>query len=95
MKGDFSRWRFKRSDNFSGILPQQGRVLLDSDGTAQTHIWTDWQDVAAADVIGGGVAAVPAGLGASFKIDSARIDSGQVKVTVEPGRVWADGLLVQ
>ena len=94
MKGDFSRWRFKRSDNFSGILPQQGRVLLDSDGTAQTHIWTDWQDVAAADVIGGGVAAVPAGLGASFKIDSARIDSGQVKVTVEPGRVWADGLLV-
>jgi len=94
VKGDFSRWRYKRSDNFFGVLPQQGRVLLDSDGTAQTSIVSDWQDVTAIDVIGAGVAAVPAELADSFKIDRARVQAGQVLVTVEPGRVWADGVLV-
>lgn len=94
MKGDFSRWHYDRGDNFLGILPQQGRVLLDSDGLAQTSILNDWQDVAATDTIGSGVAAYPAALPMSFKIVSARVDTGEVKVTIGPGRVWADGLLV-
>ena len=52
MKGDFSRVRFGRHDNFNGILPQQGKVLLDSDGIAQTLIENDWHQTAARDVIG-------------------------------------------
>jgi len=94
VKGDFSRWRFRPGDNSNGVLPQQGRVLLDSDQTEQTRIINYWQDVAASDVIGAGVAAVPADLAASFKIDAARVQAGQVILTVEPGRVWADGLPV-
>ena len=29
MKGDFSRWREGAGKNFNGVLPQQGKVLLD------------------------------------------------------------------
>lgn len=94
MKGDFSRWQYRRGDNFNGVLPQQGRVLLDSDGTAQTSILNDWQDLAASDVIGTGAAFVPADVASSFQIDRARVQAGDVIVTVEPGRVWVDGLLV-
>ncbi len=94
MKGDFSRWRYQRGDNFQGILPQQGRVLLDSDGVAQTAILNDWEQVAAEDVIGTGVAAVPAALPDSFKVVSASVTAGVVTVGIDPGRVWADGLLV-
>jgi len=40
MSGDYSRVRFDPSNNFSGVLMQQGRVQLDSD-------WNEW--VAASD----------------------------------------------
>ena len=60
MRGDFSSWRDERRENFNGVLHQQGRVLLDSDWNSQTRITNDWQDIAAQDIIGGLVAAVPA-----------------------------------
>lgn len=94
MKGDFSHWDDRRPNNFSGVLQQQGRALIDTDFTAQTLIVTDWQDSAAEDIIGAAVAAVPEDLPNSFKIDHARVQGGDVIVTVDPGRVWADGLLV-
>src|SRR5437879_2618878 len=94
VKGDFSHWQYRRRDNFNGVLPQQGRVLLDSDGTAQTRIVNDWQEIAAEDVIGSGVAAVPADAAGSFQVDRARVQAADVIVTVEPGRVWVDGLLL-
>lgn len=94
MKGDFSGWHFARRDNFNGVLAQQGRVLLDGDGVAQTRITNDWEDVHAQDTIGAGVAAVPAALPNSFRVDRARVQAGQVVVTIEPGRVWADGYLL-
>jgi hypothetical protein len=94
LKGDFSRWHYRRRDNFNGVLPQQGRVLLDADGTAQSRIVTDWQDVAAEDIIGAGAAAVPSDRPDSFHIGRARVQGSDVIVTVEPGRIWADGRLV-
>jgi hypothetical protein len=95
MKGDFSRWLHSSEDNFSGVLHQQGRVLLDSDWNAQTQITNDWQDKAARDAFGPGVAAVPAEERDSFKVMKAEaLINGQVKVTLSPGRIWADGLLV-
>ncbi len=97
MRGDFSNWRDERRQNFSGVLQQQGRVLLDADWNAQTALVNDWQDTAGQDIIGAGVAAVPAEQPNGFKISAAAhapaTDNVQFKVT--PGRVWADGLLTQ
>jgi Family of unknown function (DUF6519) len=97
MKGDFSNWRDERRHNFAGVLHQQGRVLLDADWNAQTEITNDWQDIAAQDIIGAGVAAVPGNQPKGFKITGASHTSGanEVQVDVNPGRVWADGLLAQ
>jgi Family of unknown function (DUF6519) len=93
MRGDFSSWRDERRQNFNGVLHQQGRVLLDSDWNAETAIINDWEDTAGRDIIGAGVAAVPAEVPESFKVKAANIVGGQVRLTVAPGRVWADGLL--
>lgn len=95
MKGDFSNWRDERRQNFNGVLHQQGRVMLDADWNAQTAITNDWQDTAARDVIGPGVAAVPSDQPLGFKVTSASVVTGQVQLTVTPGRVWADGLLTE
>ncbi len=94
MKGDFSQWNFDPNQNFNGVLHQQGRVLLDTDWNAQTQIATDWQDTAARDAFGPGVAAVPAGDHDAFRVTKALVEVSKVKVTLNPGRVWADGLLV-
>jgi hypothetical protein len=95
MKGDFSRAYDAPKGNDSGVLYQQGRVFTDSDGNAQTAIATAWQDTAGRDVVGPNLAAVPAGEAASFKVEAADLAAGEVTLTVAPGRVWADGLLVR
>ncbi len=70
-------------------------MLLDADWNAQTAITNDWQDTAAQDIIGAGVAAVPADQPNGFKIMSATHTAGKVQLTVAPGRAWADGLLTE
>jgi len=95
MRGDFSAWNKDTSHNFRGTLHQQGRVLLDRDWNAQTEIMGEWQQLAARDAFGAGVAAVPADDPLSFKITKAEITGGQVKVSLNKGRVWADGLLAE
>jgi hypothetical protein len=95
MKGDFSKWKHDPENNFNGVLHQQGRVLLDSDWNAQTQITNGWQDTAARDAFGPGVAAVPAEERDSFRVTGAKVSDGKVEVTLLPGRVWADGLLVR
>ena len=97
MKGDFSNWRNETRQNFTGVLHQQGRVLLDADWNAQTAITINWQDTAAQDIIGAGVAAVPADQPNGFKVKTVLHNAGDdfVQLTVEPGRVWADGLLAE
>ena len=97
MKGDFSNWRNEAGHNFAGVLHQQGRVLLDADWNAQTAIENYWQDTAGNDIIGAGVAGVPASLPNSFKVTAAAHASGSddVQLEIHPGRVWADGLLAE
>jgi hypothetical protein len=99
MKGDFSNWRDERRQNFTGVLHQQGRVLLDADWNAQTAITIDWQDTAARDIIGADVAAVPADQAGGFKITAAErgigADADKVKLTVALGSVWVDGLFAE
>ena len=94
MIGDFSRVQFRPGDNFNGILPQQGKVLLDSDGIAATLIENDWRQTAARDIVGN-LAGVPAAAPDSFSISAATLTAGAVSLTVGTGRIWADGLLVR
>ena len=95
MKGDFSKRYEVSDDNFAGVLYQQGRVFLDADGNAQTWITSTWQDTAGRDVIGPNVAAVPADQPASFKVQAAELVDDTVTLTIGPGHVWADGLLLR
>jgi hypothetical protein len=98
MRGDFSAWNKDRSQNFRGTLHQQGRVLLDRDWNAQTEVIGEWQETAGRDAFGPGVAAVPDEVPASFKVTRAEkftTPSVHIDVSVNKGRVWADGLLVE
>lgn len=97
MRGDFSSWRDEEKQNFVGVLHQQGRVLLDADWNAQTELNNHWQDTAGADIIGDGVAAVPASKPDSFRVTQAEFVTppNRIDLTVTPGRVWADGILYE
>ncbi|MEP6508047.1 MAG: DUF6519 domain-containing protein [Gemmatimonadales bacterium] len=95
MHGDFSARFAATGINDAGILHQQGRVSLDADGNALTWIATDWQDTEARDIIGAGVAAIPAETPDGFRIKTATLAGGEVEITIEPGRAWVDGLLVR
>jgi hypothetical protein len=90
--GDFSR---ALTERWAGVLFQQGRVTMDTDGNAQTMITVDWQDTAAADVIGTGVAAIPAGERLSFLVETAKVVGEGAELTLEPGRAWVNGRLVR
>ncbi len=93
MKGDFSKWGLKPADNFSGVLHQQGRVLLDQDWNASTQIQAYWRELAGRDVIGGGLVAVPVAAPDGLKIlaAAATVANG-VEVVLQPGRAWVDGV---
>ena len=91
MYGDFSRWSFDPRTNFSGILHQQGRVLLDADTNDQTLLGLRWQDTAARDAFGALVLAVPASERQSFEVTAVKPDGADLEVTLRPGRAWADG----
>lgn len=97
MKGDFSHWRFDPTENFSGVLQQQGRVLLDRDWNEQARIALHWQEQGGADIIGAGLAAVPVDAPDGFKVVQALVTgtspNQRVELQVLPGRIWADGLL--
>ncbi len=94
MTGDFSGRYIEQDLNESGVLYQQGRVFLDQDGNAQTRYVNRWQDTAGQDVIGAGVLAVPADDPNAFKVESAQVVGTDVRIAVDPGHAWADGLLV-
>jgi hypothetical protein len=96
MYGDFSQRQRLADPNLAGVLYQQGRVFIDTDGNAQTRILNRWHDTAARDAFGADVAAVPSDAPLSFRIDSASpaAVAGEVDLQLQPGRCWADGLLV-
>src|SRR5262245_17157790 len=92
MKGDFSQWRFDASENINALLHQQGRVLNDADLTESGRIQLDWNDRTARDLVGRELAAVPADQPAGFKVTAAKVDGEFVRLVVQTGRIWADGL---
>lgn len=92
MKGDFSRWNAIQFKNFNGVLHQQGRVLTDPDWNDQTRLNLDWRDRAARHIVGARVMAIPAETADAFKVEHAWVDGSQVKLEVQPGYGWADGI---
>jgi hypothetical protein len=94
MKGDFSVWKFDPHDNDQGVLYQQGRVISDADLTAAERIALGWRTQAGRDLIGRGVAAVPADEPGGFKVNRAYVSDGEVHLEIGPGRAWADGVLL-
>src|ERR1700754_3358193 len=101
MNGDFSRTTFRPEMHYSGVLMQQGRVLLDSDWNEQVALFNYYFQTLARDLIG------PYGgprLNAGFKV----LKQGDKEIPEElkgtalthnfwigPGHYYVDGLLCQ
>jgi hypothetical protein len=96
MEGDFTKLQLNPWDNFTGLLHQQGRGFLDEDFNASTQITGHLRQLLGQDTIGAHVAAVPAEERNSFKVTKAEtvLADNKVKITLEPGRVWLDGLVL-
>jgi len=109
MQGDFSNLHFDPHEhergvsvprhgvlrNVNGVLHQQGRVITDADLTEGELLELAWNDQAGRDIIGSGVCAVPATAQQSFRVESAQVSGGDVRIKVSPGRAWADGILTR
>jgi hypothetical protein len=92
MKGDFSFLPLDAEPRYSGVLHQQGRVLLDRDWNEAAAITAAWRLAAGRDTFGGTVLAVPISNIQAFKVLSATSDGTRVQVELDAGRAWADGL---
>src|SRR5688572_4905774 len=109
MQGDFSVLHFDPREhqrgvstptrgvlrNVNGVLHQQGRVMSDADLTEGELLELAWTGQAGRDIIGAGVAAVPATSPEGFKIEAAFTVDDEVHLSVRPGRAWADGILTR
>ena len=87
MKGDFSILDYESEANFTGVLHQQGRVLLDRDWNESDRITRHLRRLLGRDTIGANVAAVPASEVDSLKVIQAVSDGSAVDVTLESLRV--------
>ena len=97
MSGDFSRVRFDPSNDFSGVLMQQGRVQLDSDWNEGVAASDRRMRAAIVDLLntntplgGSGVAIVSQLTPYAFKL---KVVNGVL--TIGRGRMYVDGLLVE
>src|SRR4051794_31902922 len=86
MKGDFSRITFRPERQFSQVLLQQGRVLLDADFNEQGAILAHASRRLARDLLG--PHAGPA-IGLGFQIAA----TTQGRLTIGWGSYYVDGLL--
>jgi len=88
MSGDYSRKIFKANNNYSGVLMQQGRVLLDADWNEQADINQRRQQAETVDIIGRSV--VPMETPDGFKVE---LNAGEL--SIYPGRMYVDGMLAE
>src|SRR5215213_478875 len=87
MKGDFSRFTFRRTNHYRNVRLQQGRVLLDADWNEQIDIQSHHSRIAARDVIGlSGAPLHDAGFEPS-------VEGGNLKIG--HGRYYVDGILCE
>jgi Family of unknown function (DUF6519) len=89
MKGDFSRVRFDRDNNYTSVLTQQGRVQLDSDANEQRAIDEYLRATGLTDIIGRtGTPIQNAGMAIS-------VTPAADSILIGPGRYYVDGLLCE
>jgi predicted flap endonuclease-1-like 5' DNA nuclease len=89
MQGDFSRDTFDARHQFSRVLMQQGRVLLDADWNEQAAIHHHYLRSLAADLIG-----PHGGPGGGFRI-RCRHEDENCDFTIGWGHYYVDGILVE
>lgn len=87
MSGDYSRFTSDPRRDYSGLLLQQGRVLLDQDWNEQSAIVIRSFRAAVVGVVGRFFLATPG----AFKIES----DGRGGLTIGRGRIYVDGLLAE
>ncbi len=87
MSGDYSRFFFDPRRNYSSVLMQQGRVLLDQDWNEQSAMASRGFRAAVVDVLGRVFLASPG----AFKIES----DGHGGLTIGRGRIYVDGLVAE
>jgi predicted flap endonuclease-1-like 5' DNA nuclease len=90
MQGDFSRDTFDARHQFSRVLMQQGRVLLDADWNEQAAIHLHHLRTLAADLIG-----PHGGPGTGFKIRCRHGEGDDCDFTIGWGHYYVDGILVE
>lgn len=89
MPGDYTRFRFRPSNDASGILQQQGRVMLDQDWNELVEIIDRRLRAETVDIIGSGV--VPMQTPHGFEIQVA----GGNDLSIGQGRIYVDGMLAE
>jgi hypothetical protein len=90
MKGDFSRDTFDLDKDYSSVLMQQGRVLLDADWNEQTTIILNYLRTLAVDLIGQH-GSPDNGFTIGFLTDNIPERNGS-NLTIAPGRYYVDGI---
>src|SRR5258708_21987273 len=85
MSGDYSRFTFDPRRNYSGVLLQQGRVLLDQDWNAQRAMTSCYFRAAMVELLGRVFLAMPS----AFRI----VSDGRGGLVIGRGRIYVDGLV--
>ncbi|HEY1345682.1 MAG TPA: DUF6519 domain-containing protein [Streptosporangiaceae bacterium] len=91
MKADLSRVTFDPTKRFSGVVYQQGRVVLDADLNEEHEIESYTAETEATDVIGPS-GAPKAGAGGGFQIS---VTADGSNLLISPGRIYAGGVLCE
>jgi hypothetical protein len=87
MKGDFSRIRFNPKKQYTAVLEQQGRVLLDADSNEQSFIDGYLQSTETIDVIGE--------FGAPIDDAGFAITVSGNQMLIGSGRYYVEGLMCE
>ena len=89
MSGDYTRWSFDPTKNFSEVFKQQGRVDLDADWNESAEISDRRWRAETIDIIGRAI--VPMSTSDAFNIRP----TGPGQFTIGIGRMYVDGLLAE
>src|SRR5688500_15583959 len=85
---DTSRFRFDASDDFFGVLMQQGRVQLDSD-------WNEWVSELTRRIHAGTLDTIGRAVVPRETPDGFRILAAGGGLTIGRGRIYVDGILAE
>jgi hypothetical protein len=93
MKGDFSRDTFRARRHYTGVLMQQGHIVLDADWNEQVAILLHYQRSVVADIIGWH--GTPHPESSAPGADGFGIDLVDGDLRIGPGHYYVDGILCE